>query len=168
MSRSLHLDATRRSLVTPMLFSALDRGLQAHLVRISQLREFGDGDPFVRGFLLPRHEQRHRLLFPPEHLVADRPERPSVRLLEPRRLLGGRDELRQQPQPADAALSAQIARYAEQADKGASAFDAAYAKADRLVGAARTAGVSSDAWVSAQVAISALESARNDSVSVLL
>ena len=43
MSRSLHLDATRRSLVTPMLFSALDRGLQAHLVRISQLREFADG-----------------------------------------------------------------------------------------------------------------------------
>ena len=71
------------------------------------------------------------------------------------------------PQPADAALSAQIARYAEQADKGASAFDAAYAKADRLVGAARTAGVSSDAWVSAQVAISALASARNDSVSAL-
>ena len=71
------------------------------------------------------------------------------------------------PQPADAALSAQIARYAEQADKGASAFDAAYAKADRLVGAARTAGVSSDAWVSSQVAISALESARNDSVSAL-
>ncbi len=71
------------------------------------------------------------------------------------------------PQPADAALSAQIARYAEQADKGASAFDAAYATADRLVGAARTAGVSSDAWVSAQVAISALESARNDSVSAL-
>ena len=71
------------------------------------------------------------------------------------------------PQPADAALSAQIARYAEQADKGASAFDAAYAKADRLVGAARTAGVSSDAWVSAQVAISALDAARNDSVSAL-
>jgi hypothetical protein len=35
------------------------------------------------------------------------------------------------------------------------------------VSAAKGASVSSDAWVAAQVAISALESARNDSVSAL-
>ena len=43
MSRILQLDATRRSLVTPMLFSALDSGLQSHLLRISRDREFADG-----------------------------------------------------------------------------------------------------------------------------
>lgn len=71
------------------------------------------------------------------------------------------------PVGADAALSAEIARHVGQADKGAAAFDAAYARADNLVGAASGASVSSDAWVAAQVAISALESARNDSVSAL-
>ena len=71
------------------------------------------------------------------------------------------------PQPADAALSAEIARHVEQADKGAAAFDTAYARAERAVSAAASAGVSSDAWGSAQVAISTLESARNDSVSAL-
>ncbi|MBX7481483.1 Crp/Fnr family transcriptional regulator [Qipengyuania qiaonensis] len=43
MSRIVQLTATRRSLVTPMLFSALDSGLQAHLIRISRAREFADG-----------------------------------------------------------------------------------------------------------------------------
>ncbi len=43
MSRILQLEATRRSLVTPMLFSALDSDLQAHLIRISYYREFADG-----------------------------------------------------------------------------------------------------------------------------
>lgn len=71
------------------------------------------------------------------------------------------------PVPADAALSAEITRHVAQADKGAAAFDVAYARADRAVGAAKGAGVSSDAWVAAQVAISSLESARNDSVSAL-
>lgn len=71
------------------------------------------------------------------------------------------------PAPADPALSAEIARYVEQADKGAAAFDAAHEKADRAVRAAAGAAVSSDVWVAAQVAISALESARNDSVSAL-
>ncbi|MFY9351380.1 hypothetical protein [Sphingobium sp.] len=71
------------------------------------------------------------------------------------------------PVPADAALSAEIASYVEQADKGAAAFDAAHDKADRAVRAAAGAAVSSDAWVAAQVAISALEAARNDSVSAL-
>lgn len=71
------------------------------------------------------------------------------------------------PVPADPALSAEIARYVEQADKGAAAFDAAHERADRAVRGASGASVSSDAWVAAQVAISALESARNDSVSAL-
>jgi hypothetical protein len=69
--------------------------------------------------------------------------------------------------PADAELSAEIARYVEQADKGAAAFDAAYAGADKAVNAAARAAVSSDAWVGAQVSISTLEAARNDSVSAL-
>lgn len=71
------------------------------------------------------------------------------------------------PAPADAALSSEIAKYVGQADRGAAAFDAAYAKADKAARAASGAAVSSEAWVSAQVAISALESARNDSVSAL-
>lgn len=71
------------------------------------------------------------------------------------------------PIPADAALSADIARHVGQAGRGAAAFDAAYAKADKAVRDAAGATVSSDAWVAAQVAISALEAARNDSVSAL-
>jgi hypothetical protein len=71
------------------------------------------------------------------------------------------------PASADPELAAEIARYTAQADKGAAAFDTAYAKADRAVSAAKSAGVSSDAWVAAQVSISALEAARNDSVSAL-
>ena len=43
MSRILQLSATRRSLVTPMLFSALDSALQAHLIRTSRERTFADG-----------------------------------------------------------------------------------------------------------------------------
>lgn len=73
------------------------------------------------------------------------------------------------PAPAapDPALANEIARYTAQADKGAAAFDAAYARADQAVSAAKDAGVSSDAWVAAQVSISALEAARHDSVSAL-
>lgn len=71
------------------------------------------------------------------------------------------------PQAADSALVAQIKGFTDQAAKGARAFDAAYAQADKATGAARGADISSDAWVSAQVAISALESARNDSISAL-
>lgn len=73
------------------------------------------------------------------------------------------------PPPAapDPALDAQVATLTKQLDSGAAAFDAAYAKADRAVGAAGNAAVSSDAWVAAQLSISALEAARNDSVSAL-
>lgn len=69
--------------------------------------------------------------------------------------------------PADPALVADIARLTAQADTGVAAFDKAWASADRSVRAASGAAVSSDAWVAAQVEISALESARNDSVSAL-
>lgn len=71
------------------------------------------------------------------------------------------------PVPADAALSAEIARHVSQADKGAATFDAAYARAMKAVSAAKGASVSSDPWVAAQADISALEAARNDSVSAL-
>lgn len=71
------------------------------------------------------------------------------------------------PVAADPQLSAEIARHVAQADKGATAFDTAYARADKAVKVASGATVSSDAWVTAQVAISELESARNDSVSAL-
>ncbi|WP_028055859.1 hypothetical protein [Sphingobium bisphenolivorans] len=74
-----------------------------------------------------------------------------------------------QPAPAatDAAPSKDIDRLTAQAKTGEAAFDQAYAKADRATRAASGAAVSSDAWVAAQTAISALESARNDSVSAL-
>lgn len=74
------------------------------------------------------------------------------------------------PVPAvagDPKLDADIARLQAQADKGSAAFDTAYAQADKLTSAASSAAVSSDAWVAAQLAISNLESARNDSVSAL-
>ena len=71
------------------------------------------------------------------------------------------------PMAADAALLARIKGYGDQADRGRTAFDAAFARADRAVKAAAGAAVSSDGWVAAQVAISALEAARNDSVSAL-
>lgn len=71
------------------------------------------------------------------------------------------------PAPADAALRKTIAGLTAQAQTGSNNFDKAYASADRAVRAAGSASVSSDAWVAAQVAISATEAARNDSVSAL-
>jgi hypothetical protein len=67
----------------------------------------------------------------------------------------------------DPALDAQVAKLSAQAQSGQSAFDARYAVADKLARAASGAAVSSEAWVAAQQAISALESARNESVSAL-
>ncbi len=71
------------------------------------------------------------------------------------------------PVAADAALLAQIKGFTDQADKGRASFDAALVRADKAVRGASGSSVSSDNWVAAQVAISALESARNDSVSAL-
>lgn len=71
------------------------------------------------------------------------------------------------PVAADPALDADVARYLAQAEMGAAAFDRAYPAAQRSAHAANIAAVSSEPWVAAQLAISGLESARNDSVSAL-
>ncbi|MBB3981276.1 hypothetical protein GGR44_000923 [Sphingobium fontiphilum] len=71
------------------------------------------------------------------------------------------------PAPADSALAAELARLTAQAQSGRDAFDGRYAGAERLARAASGSVISSEAWVSAQQAVSALESARNDSVSAL-
>lgn len=72
--------------------------------------------------------------------------------------------------PAPIAVPAddpEVRRYVSQSDTGAASFDKAYVDAQRLTRAASKAAVSSDSWVAAQASISALESARNDSVSAL-
>lgn len=71
------------------------------------------------------------------------------------------------PVGADPALLAQVNRLAVQAQAGSAAFDKAWPGADRGTRAAAGAAVSSESWVAAQLAISALEAARNDSVSAL-
>jgi len=71
------------------------------------------------------------------------------------------------PVAADAALKAQLGKLSAQAQAGKTAFDNAYPSADRATQAARGAPVSSDGWIAAQVLVSSLESARNDSVSAL-
>ncbi|MET0371199.1 MAG: hypothetical protein ABW039_07460 [Sphingobium sp.] len=71
------------------------------------------------------------------------------------------------PAAPDPALDAQLAKLTAQVDAGTAAFDNAYARADRASRAASGAAVSSEAWVTAQLSVSALESARNDSVSAL-
>ncbi|WP_160752105.1 Crp/Fnr family transcriptional regulator [Qipengyuania algicida] len=43
MSKFIHSDTIHRSLVTPMLFSALEPSLQVHLTRNAVRREFSDG-----------------------------------------------------------------------------------------------------------------------------
>ena len=71
------------------------------------------------------------------------------------------------PVEADPALQAQVDRLSAQAQAGSAAFDKAWPAADRAARAAAGAAVSSELWVAAQLAISALEAARNDSVSAL-
>lgn len=68
---------------------------------------------------------------------------------------------------SDPALEADIARLSAQAKDGAAAFDRSFPDAEQRVKAASGTAVSSEAWVAAQVAISGLEAARNDSVSAL-
>jgi hypothetical protein len=64
-------------------------------------------------------------------------------------------------------LTATLAVLVERLRQGARAFDAAYARTAHHVGAAAGAAVSSESWVIANLGISALESARNESVSAL-
>lgn len=75
------------------------------------------------------------------------------------------------PQPSPVApepeLVQNVDRLMAQAKAGGTAFDKAWPVADRATRSAASAAVSSDAWVAAQTALSALESARNDSVSAL-
>ncbi|HEX7784343.1 MAG TPA: hypothetical protein VF509_16205 [Sphingobium sp.] len=68
---------------------------------------------------------------------------------------------------SDPALDGEVAKLEMQAQAGAAAFDRAYPDAQRRAEAASKAAISSEAWVAAQVAISGLESARNNSVSAL-
>lgn len=69
--------------------------------------------------------------------------------------------------PADPALLQQLAALAAQAEKGKGAFDALYDQVAPGIRRASGAGVSSEAWVAAQVDLARLEEARYDSVSAL-
>ncbi|WP_242124572.1 hypothetical protein [Sphingobium sp. Sx8-8] len=60
-----------------------------------------------------------------------------------------------------------VDRLTAQAQAGSAAFDKAWPSADKAARAAAGSAVSSEAWVAAQTELSALESARNDSVSAL-
>ena len=67
----------------------------------------------------------------------------------------------------DPALIAEVQKLKDDAQSGATAFDGAFAEAQRSVNAAAGSDVSSEAWVVAQQSISALDAARNASVSAL-
>lgn len=67
----------------------------------------------------------------------------------------------------DPAVQAQVSKLTAQAQAGAAAFDKAYPAAERAVLAASGSAAASEAWVAAQTSLSALEAARNDSVSAL-
>ncbi|APL96244.1 hypothetical protein EWH08_04110 [Sphingobium indicum] len=60
-----------------------------------------------------------------------------------------------------------VDRLKAQAEAGGAAFDQAWPAADGATRAAAGSAVSSEAWVAAQTALSALETARNGSVSAL-
>ena len=74
-----------------------------------------------------------------------------------------------QPSPVapEPELVQSVDRLTAQAQAGGTAFDKAWPAADKAARAASGSAVSSEAWVAAQTALSALESARNDSVSAL-
>jgi hypothetical protein len=71
------------------------------------------------------------------------------------------------PTVPDAELDSALARLVAAARAGDDAFASDYGEAERLTRQAAGSAVSSEAWVAAQVALSTLESARNDSVSAL-
>lgn len=74
-----------------------------------------------------------------------------------------------QPSPVapEPELVQSVDRLTAQAQAGGTAFDKAWPTADKAARAASGSAVSSEAWVAAQTALSALELARNDSVSAL-
>ena len=69
--------------------------------------------------------------------------------------------------PADPALTAEVAKLGQQADSGEAAFRQQIAQGRSTVSAASSAAPNSEAWVSAQMAISMLDSARYDSVAAM-
>jgi hypothetical protein len=69
--------------------------------------------------------------------------------------------------PLDEAVTAQLTRLRTQATVAGQAFDQNFAASDRVVGAARDSAPTSEAWVVAQEAISALDARRFDSVTAL-
>ncbi len=71
------------------------------------------------------------------------------------------------PLPADADLAMQVARLSSEVVAGDSAFQQAVPGGRSAVTAARAAAPTSEAWVKAQVAISALDSARYESVAAM-
>jgi hypothetical protein len=72
-----------------------------------------------------------------------------------------------EPAPADPALAAQVAQLVDEADAGENAFRRQIAESRGTVTAAAGLGPSSEAWVTAQMAVSALDSARYESVAAL-
>lgn len=71
------------------------------------------------------------------------------------------------PLPADATLAERIARYRSDAAIGESRFRAALGAAQSRALSAAGSGVSSEAWLEAQMAISAADAARGPSVAAL-
>lgn len=71
------------------------------------------------------------------------------------------------PAPLDASVASELARLNTQALAAAKAFDQDFAASDRTVNAARSSAATSEAWVMAQEAISALDARRYDSVTAL-
>lgn len=71
------------------------------------------------------------------------------------------------PLPADATLAERIARHKSDAASGESRFRAALGTAQARTRAAAGSGVSSEAWLEAQMAISAADAARGSSVAAL-
>jgi hypothetical protein len=72
-----------------------------------------------------------------------------------------------EPAAADSALSAEVATLGRQLESGEAAFRQQIAQGRSAVSAASSAGPNSEAWVSAQMAISMLDSARYDSVAAM-
>jgi len=71
------------------------------------------------------------------------------------------------PAPADAAMSADLRRMLTDARKGDADFSATLPAAERAVAAARGTSPSSEAWIAAQVQLSALDSTRAPTASAM-
>lgn len=69
--------------------------------------------------------------------------------------------------PLDAAVVSELARLRAQASAGGVVFDRELSASDRAVAAATSAPVASEAWVTAQEALSVLDAGRFDSVTAL-